>query len=132
MSKNIEQLITGLQHIGIPTNDLDATISFYEQFGFKNVYQTVNTEAGERVAFLQLGNLMIETYETKQAVLREGAWDHIALDVTDIEGIFKLVKDKQLPMVDEGVRSLPFWEHGVKFFTILGPNNEKVEFCQKL
>ena len=132
MTKAIGQMITGLQHIGIPTNDLDETISFYEQFGFKNVYQTVNTEADERVAFLQLGNLMIETYETKRAVLREGAWDHIALDVTDIEEVFKLVKEKGLPMVDEGVRFLPFWEHGVKFFTILGPNKEKVEFCQKL
>lgn len=125
-------MIIGLQHVGIPTNDLDETISFYEQFGFKNVYQTVNTEADERVAFLQLGNLMIETYETKRAVLREGAWDHIALDVTDIESVFQLVKEKELPMVDEGVRFLPFWEHGVRFFTILGPNKEKVEFCQKL
>lgn len=132
MTKTTEQMIIGLQHVGIPTNDLDETISFYEQFGFKNVYQTVNTEADERVAFLQLGNLMIETYETKRAVLREGAWDHIALDVTDIESVFQLVKEKELPMVDEGVRFLPFWEHGVRFFTILGPNKEKVEFCQKL
>ena len=132
MTKMIGEMIAGLQHVGIPTNDLDETVSFYEQFGFKNVYQTVNTEADERVAFLQLGNLMIETYETKRAVLREGAWDHIALDVTDIESVFRLVKEKGLPMVDEGVRFLPFWEHGVKFFTILGPNKEKVEFCQKL
>ena len=132
MTEAIRQMITGLQHIGIPTNDLEETVSFYEQFGFKNVYQTVNVEAEERVAFLQSGNLMIETYETKHAVLREGAWDHLALDVTDIEEMFKLVKEKELPMVDEGVRFLPFWEHGVKFFTILGPNKEKVEFCQKL
>ena len=27
---------------------------------------------------------------------------------------------------------LPFWENGVKFFTIEGPNKEKVEFSQYL
>ena len=26
------------------------------------------------------------------------------------------------------VHFLPFWENGVKFFTIEGPNKEKVEF----
>ena len=30
------------------------------------------------------------------------------------------------------VESLPFWENGVKFFTIEGPNREKVEFCEML
>ena len=28
------------------------------------------------------------------------------------------------------VHFLPFWENGVKFFTIEGPNKEKVEFSQ--
>ena len=30
------------------------------------------------------------------------------------------------------VHFLPFWENGVKFFTIEGPNKEKVEFSQYL
>ena len=30
------------------------------------------------------------------------------------------------------VHVLPFWENGVKFFTIEGPNKEKVEFGQYL
>lgn len=131
MGKTFEQIITGLQHVGLPTNDVEETISFYGQLGFKNVYQTVNEEKDEKVAFLLLGNLMIETYETKQAVLREGAWDHIALDVSDVEEAFALAKEKGFPLVDQGIRFLPFWEHGVRFFTILGPNKEKVEFCQK-
>ena len=30
------------------------------------------------------------------------------------------------------VHFLPFWENGVKFFTIEGPNKEKIEFSQYL
>ena len=30
------------------------------------------------------------------------------------------------------VHFLPFWENGVKFLTIEGPNKEKVEFSQYL
>ena len=35
-------------------------------------------------------------------------------------------------MLDKEVQFLPFWEKGVRFFTILGPNGEKVEFSQML
>ena len=41
--------------------------------------------------------------------------------------ILSLVK-----MLDQQVNGLPFWENGVKFFTIEGPNKEKIEFCEKL
>ena len=27
--------ITGIQHIGLPTNDIEATIKFYETLGFE-------------------------------------------------------------------------------------------------
>ena len=60
-----EQLV-GIQHIGIPTNDIEATIEFYEKLGFEIVFQTVNQEANEKVAFLKLHNFVIETYENKK------------------------------------------------------------------
>ena len=37
---------------------------------------------------------------------------------------------KGLEVIEEG--QLPFWENGVKYFTILGPNREKLEFNQYL
>lgn len=39
-----EQLV-GIQHIGIPTNDIETTIEFYEKLGFEIAFQTVNQEA---------------------------------------------------------------------------------------
>ena len=73
------QVLTGVAHIGIPTNDLDKTIAFYKKLGFVSALETVNKAAGERVAFLQLGDLMIETYENHRAAEKAGAIDHVAL-----------------------------------------------------
>jgi hypothetical protein len=62
-----------------------------------------------------------------------GAIDHIAIDVKNIEDLFLVVKEAgTFKMLDQQVNGLPFWENGVKFFTIEGPNKEKIEFCEKL
>lgn len=127
----IKDFCTGIQHVGIPTNDIKATIAFYEQLGFQVAFQTVNQ--GEPVAFLQLGNLVIETYQNKSAVMQAGAIDHFALDVKDIDALYRVVKEKNFLLLDnQQVNSLPFWEHGVKFFIIQGPNKERIEFCERI
>lgn len=126
----IKDFCTGVQHIGIPTNDIEKTIAFYKELGFEEVLQTDNN--GEKVAFLQLHNLVIETYENHEAVMKAGAVDHIALDVKDIDRLFGLVKAKGFHLLDDHVNALPFWENGIKYFIISGPNNEKIEFCEKL
>ena len=61
-----------------------------------------------------------------------GALDHIALNVTDIDKVFQMAQEEGFSMLDTKIQFLPFWEHGVKFFTVLGPNKEKVEFSQYL
>ena len=59
--------------------------------------------------------------------------DHIAIDVKNIDDLFQVVKEAgTFKMLDQQVNGLPFWENGVKFFTIEGPNKEKIEFCEKL
>lgn len=127
---DVKHFCTGIQHIGIPTNNIEETICFYEQLGFHVALLTKNKD--EAVAFLQMYNLIIETYENKSAVMQAGAIDHIALDVKNIDALFELVKMKHFQILDEQINSLPFWEHGVRFFTIVGPNKEKIEFCEKL
>lgn len=82
----------GIQHIGIPTNDLEKTIAFYQRLGFIIAHQTINEKANERVAFLQFGNLIIETYENHIATLRSGAIDHLAIDVKEIDQLYKEIK----------------------------------------
>lgn len=127
---DIKDFCIGIQHIGIPTNDIEETIQFYERLGFHVIFATRNNDV--TVAFLQLHNLIIETYENKSAIMQFGAIDHIALDVKDIDNLFKIIKSKNFRLLDDEIQSLPFWEKGVKFFTILGPNKEKIEFCERL
>ena len=84
---NTKTYTTGVQHVGIPTNNIEETIAFYEKLGFEKVFETVNEAANEKVAFLKHGTLVMETYENRAAVLKAGAIDHVALDVKDIEEV---------------------------------------------
>lgn len=126
----MKDIATGLQHIGIPTNDIAETIVFYEKLGFTIALRTENEEVKEQVAFLQLGNLMIETYENYQATMCSGAVDHIAIDVNDIEAALSFVNEQNLNNLNDCIHFLPFWENGVQFFKIEGPNKEIIEFSQ--
>ena len=117
---------SGAQHIGLPTANFEKTISFYENLGFQRAFSTQNN--GKLVTFLKLGDLVIEVYERDCAAGKSGAIDHFALNVDDVDAVYRQAAEQGLELLDDQVRFLPFWENGVRFFTILGPNGEKVEF----
>ncbi len=129
---NLKTYTTGIQHIGIPTNDIEKTIGFYRELGFEVALQTFNEAAGEKVAFLKLENLVIETYENKAAKLQSGAIDHVAINVKDIEEVYQYIEKKLMNTTKDTIHFLPFWENGVRFFIIEGPNRERIEFSQYL
>lgn len=127
---NISKFATGIQHLGIPTDDMAETLLFYTELGFEIAHAAQNE--GSAVNFLRLGNLVIEAYESKEAAMCRGAIEHVAIDVTDIEKVYDIICKRGLNTLDDEIHFLPFWENGVKFFTIEGPNKEKVEFSQYL
>lgn len=129
MSDN--SLFLGLQHLGLPTADIDKTIEFYKQFGFSVDWHQDNSES-DRVAFLSCGSCVIETYLTVSPAMINGAVDHIAIDVSNIDKAYDYVRSLGYKTLESQITYLPFFEHGVKYFTILGTNHEKVEFNQKL
>ena len=129
---DLKNYSTGIQHIGIPTNDIEKTIAFYKELGFETALQTINKEADEKVAFLKLKTLVIETYENKAAKLESGAIDHVAVNVNNIEEVYQYIIEKKLNTTNDTIHFLPFWKNGVRFFTIEGPNMEKIEFSQYL
>lgn len=126
----VKNYVTGIQHLGIPVDDMGQTLAFYADLGFEEAFSTVNN--GSRVVFVRQKNLVIELYEENITAGKPGAIDHVALDVTDIEHTFQQVKSLGYPILDSEIQFLPFWNYGVKFFTIMGPNGEKVEFSQML
>ena len=96
------------------------------------ILETYNEKAKEKVAFLQIQNYCIESFENGQAVMADGAYQHVALDVRDIEEMYKKICENGYEVITDGIEQLPFWDNGVKFFMIKGPNEERIEFCQKL
>ncbi len=131
MSKLSTSYVKGLQHIGLPTTDMEKTVAFYEQLGFEIAFETVLDDE-IRVVFFELKNLVIEAYEVEESAMAYGAIDHIAIDVTDIDVVYAEICEMGLNNLNDKVNGLPFWEKGVKFFTIEGPNKERVEFGQIL
>lgn len=125
-----KELFTGLSHIGIPTGNIDETIRFFEKFGFEIWWR--KEDPASPVAFLRRGTCVIETYASDVCALANGAVDHIAVDVTDIEAAYQYALSEGYQALEGQITFLPFFENGVRFFTILGPNHEKLEFSQKL
>ena len=121
--------VKGLQHIGIPTNNMEKTVEFYKKLGFGVLH--ANQDGQTKVAFLGLKGLVLETYENNMAALCDGAVDHIALDVSDIEDAYRYVCELGVKILTE-ITYLPFWDNGVKFFIAQGPHLERIEFAQYL
>lgn len=125
----IAKYCTGLQHIGIPTDNPAGTEAFYEKLGFVTVYRTAT--ASGPVIFTELGNLQLEIYQ-QQPARTAGAIDHIAIDVTDIEACYIWAQENGMDIISNGIESHVFWDNGIRYFIIAGPNAEKIEFCQIL
>lgn len=126
----MEGFVTGLGHIGIPTNDMKESVAFYEKLGFKNVHQAQNGDV--QVVFLQYESCMLELYENGKAVGKNGAVDHFALDTKNADVLYNKMKEEGYTMLTPGVVKLPFWEKGIQYFIIEGPNKERIEFCEIL
>jgi catechol 2,3-dioxygenase-like lactoylglutathione lyase family enzyme len=134
-------LTRGIQHLGIPVTRIDSSSLFYQRLGFTVEFSTTlkESDGNTRVAMLRNGNLTIELYEQPAEKTREvagrsdGHIDHVALDVADINAVLWEIKSMGLNVLEENAPVfLPFWEKGVKYFTVRGPDGEKVEFNQRL
>ena len=128
---NITSYAVGTTHLGMPTTCYDKTVEFYKGLGFTEEFFLV-CEDGSRIIFLKLKGLMMEIYESSSSPGVAGAVDHIAIDVNDIEAVFAQIKSEGYTLLDDHICSMPFWANGEKYFTIQGPNGEKIEFVQIL
>ena len=112
VTMSIRDTVTGVQHVGIPTTDLEGTIAYYERLGFECLGIYPNGE--DRCTFLE-----------------NGAINHFALDSTDIEASFAEAQKLGLNFVEGSIQHIDtFWSNGIRYFNVLGPNHEVIEFCQ--
>lgn len=128
---DITKYAVGTTHLGMPTTCYDETVAFYQKLGFTTSFSLV-CDDGERIIFLRMKELLLEIYEASSAPGTAGAVDHVAIDVNDIEAVFQQIKAEGYTLLDDHICSMPFWDNGEKYFTIQGPNGEKIEFVQIL
>lgn len=132
--------INKLQHIGIPVSDLSASCAFYERFGFINVMESAFTYDGGTGTCIMIQNkdIIIELYQMPEKQLKEirerkdGHVDHIAFDVDDIDATFNTLQQASFTILEKQPVYLSFWKNGCKYFNILGPDGERLEFNQIL
>jgi catechol 2,3-dioxygenase-like lactoylglutathione lyase family enzyme len=138
MSTPIKLPVTGLQHIGIPVTDLKRSEDFYSSLGFVKVMEKpFDFEGGRGLCVMMKFNQSIfELYQMPEHRLagirsrKDGHVDHVAFDVADIEETFKVLKQNGFTILEPSPVFLQFWENGCKYFNILGPDGERLEFNQ--
>ena len=129
-----------IQHIGIPVTNIIVSEAFYNKLGFINVMQSQFDCKGDKgsVKMMQKEDMIIEIYQMPARELADiktrkaGNIDHVAFDVNDIDEAFAELKREGFSFAEEAPVFLPFWKNGCKYFNIIGPNNERLEFNQIL
>jgi catechol 2,3-dioxygenase-like lactoylglutathione lyase family enzyme len=140
METQVSRMINCLQHIGIPVTDIVASETFYNRLGFSKAMQSAFDEEGEAGTCIMLKNkdIILELYQMPEKNLKEirerknGHIDHITFDVDDIDMTFSVLKSASFQVIEEKPVFLPFWSNGCKYFNILGPDGERLEFNQIL
>lgn len=132
--------LTGVQHLGIPVTDIARSKEFYGRLGFREIMRAELPEGTDsvKVAMMDFHGFVIELYQLAGKDLPgirargDGHIDHIALDVLDIGKAFDELKAAGLIIVEKEPVYLPFWEKGIRYFNVLGPDGERVEFAERL
>jgi catechol 2,3-dioxygenase-like lactoylglutathione lyase family enzyme len=136
----MQEYVNGFQHLGLPVTDLTRSRVFYMRLGFQPVMEKrIAVKGGTvQVLMMDLNGFILELYRlagdelSEIAERNDGHIDHLALDVRDIDAAFEAVRAAGLAPLEDAPGFLPFWENGIKFFNVRGPDGEKVEFCERL
>ncbi|KYC45272.1 MAG: putative lyase [Candidatus Methanofastidiosum methylothiophilum] len=103
-------MIKKIDHIGIAVNNLEESLSFYEEaLGLKVENIEEVSEQKVKVGFLDIGGVHLELLEStspdgpvaKFIEKRGEGIHHIAILVDDIEKSIAVMKEKQVKLIDE-------------------------------
>ena len=102
-------MIVKIDHIGIAVNSLEDALKLYtDVFGLKVGEIETREEQKVKVAMIPVGESNIELLETtepegpvgKYIAKRGEGIHHLALGVSDIENMLKILKEKGIPLID--------------------------------
>ena len=106
-------MIAKIDHIGIAVNSIDDAVKLYtDVLGLKVKDIEIVEEQRVKTAIIPVGESKIELIEStdpqgtiaKYIKKRGEGLHHLALGVSNIEGMLKMLKEKGIPLVDESPR----------------------------
>ncbi|MDE3214009.1 MAG: VOC family protein [Bacteroidota bacterium] len=132
--------INQIQHVGFPVMDIKVSEAFYQKLGFKNVMASNYGVRGDKGRTVMMGrdNIVIELYQMGLDEMmevinrRNGHMEHIAFDVNNIDDAFTQMKKASFRIMEPEPVFVPFWKKGCKYFNVVGPDGEILEFNQIL
>ncbi|MDO4271175.1 MAG: VOC family protein [Eubacteriales bacterium] len=134
--------ITGLHHIGICTDDLEASLAFYTGvLGFKKLFVTDDRKnSGEWIAKVQKGDITLELIEAENpqsdaAGPAMASRNHIGIACRDIDGCCRELKEKGVAFETDAPQFVPGFGEPPRDISILffrGPSGELIELYEEL
>lgn len=107
-------MVQKIDHIGILVADLAAQCATYEEFGMEIGLVESNDEFGVEIAFLPVGESLVELIEPLdddselwadiQSADGDALLHHVAYRVADIDQRLAALKDRGVPLADEEPR----------------------------
>ena len=120
-------------HLGLASNDVEATVKWYmDVLGFELIGD-FKDPAGNPVKFIKNQDITYEIFPGNLTEETAGKIDHYSFASDDIEADYKFCVDQGYDISTNGIEEIPtFWEKGVRYFKIVSPTGEQMEFCQVL
>ena len=125
-----------MDHIGLAVTDVEASAAWYQEvlgFTVKGKFKNPDDADATWVYFLTSadGSVTYEMYQSDLVTDAIGKIDHISYVSKDIEADYAYCTAQGYKVCTNGIEGIPyFWENGCRFFKILSPTKEQVEFCQ--
>lgn len=123
-----------LDHIGVACTDVEANAKWYQDvLGFE-VIGKFKGSSGNNVYFLRSGTTTYELYQPKELAPEvRGKVDHVAYVSDDIEKDYAFCVEQGYKISTDGIEAIPTrWENGCRYFKIVSPTGEQIEFSQIL
>lgn len=121
-----------LDHIGLAVTDLEASKNWYcDVLGFEVIGHFYDGDVP--VYFIKSGETVYEMFELDIPKEVQGKINHISFRSEDIEADYAYCVEQGYTICTNGIEGIPsFWDKGSRFFKLLSPTGEQVEFCQVL
>lgn len=120
-------MIKGLGHIGLFTQNMQASVAFYTQILDFRIVSQVSESDGTKITMVRNHDCTVEIVQLPYYNgYRDGYFNHFSLVVDDILEAKKRLMEKGVVFeMDEPVVSKAF--HGVKYLMFRGPDGEHLE-----